>query len=367
MVGIIDADPEYKLRDNLGGDDFDVHPETHIECEEYRKKVTKGILFEETVTNISFDWEKQNDSPTGYSNPALVLFDSYDNRIHVDKKNIEAFGYTEYGELWFNGHYNVANARNMEVKIEELENAIESNHYEITIFRFDDHLKLITKGQGKKIEAVVALPNSSKYAYVGLTGEYGNINNITIENTEQQVNESDIERIADVISYTNRMESDIPNVQINRNRSAYSEALVINDGMNVVFHTMSLPSANLVWHCPYAVLFSSDDGTVDGPNYREYALLKLNGENECETVYAENTMVKKVTDEFVDWDTWKEKNKIGLECRISFKKKNIHVEMAVEDAGILIRNTTKIKDKPEKVYFTLTGDQCAITDIRIYK
>ncbi|WP_294237726.1 hypothetical protein [Pseudobutyrivibrio sp.] len=45
----------------------------------------------------------------------------------------------------------------------------------------------------------------------------------------------------------------------------------------------------------------------------------------------------------------------------------LYIELAAEDAGIIIRNTTKIKEMPKIVYFALTGDECAITDIRIYK
>ena len=41
---------------------------------------------------------------------------------------------------------------------------------------------------------------------------------------------------------------------------------------------MSLPGADLVWHCPYVVIFYSDDGRVGGDNYVEYALIKMNGE-----------------------------------------------------------------------------------------
>ena len=137
--------------------------------------------------------------------------------------------------------------------------------------------------------------------------------------------------------------------------------------MNVIFHSMSLPSAKFVWHCPYVVLFSSDDGKIDGPNYREYALVKLNGENDCTTIFAENSIINNQTSDFIDWDTWEMKNKGGVECHISFRKKKDSIEIAAEDAGLLIRNTTMIKDMPKVVYFALTGDECAITDIRIYK
>ena len=78
---------------------------------------------------------------------------------------------------------------------------------------------------------------------------------------------------------------------------------------------MSLPVASLIWHCPYILLFYSDSGLVDGENYREYALIKMYGENEIRDDYAENTTV--------------------------------------------------LKDSPGKAYVALTGDRCALTDIRV--
>ncbi len=39
------------------------------------------------------------------------------------------------------------------------------------------------------------------------------------------------------------------------------------------FHTQSLPTALLLWHCPSVVLYSSDDGAVNGSNYRNQVAL----------------------------------------------------------------------------------------------
>lgn len=368
MVSIIDSDVDYRLRESFG-DEFEVKLETELTCEAYRSKVSRGILIDETITKIDFDYEAGKGSPFGFFGPSIIVFDSYDGRIHNDVKNIEVFGYMEYGEIWFDGNCNSTNARNIEVTVTDLQSSTNKNvpHYEIMTSRYEDHLKITIIGEGKKIDVVMALPDSSKYAYVGLTGEYCNLKNIEVETSEDSKLQIPIERIAPVVSYINRLESDLPNIQIDRNRSVYTEPVSVEDGMNVIFHSMSLPSAKLVWHCPYVVLFSSDDGKIDGPNYREYALVKLSGENDCDTIFAENSMINNQSSEFIDWDTWEMKNKEGVECHISFRKKKNSIEIAAEDAGIIIRNTTRIKEMPKVVYFALTGDECAITDIRIYK
>ena len=37
--------------------------------------------------------------------------------------------------------------------------------------------------------------------------------------------------------------------------------------------------ARLVWHCPSVGIFTSDDGTLFGGNYRELAYVRLDGES----------------------------------------------------------------------------------------
>ena len=367
MVSLIDDDKDYKLREVV--DEMDTKPEEYLVINEYRSKVGKGILIENTITKISFDWSLDANSPTGFSAPSIIVFDAYDGRIHSDEKSIEAFGYLEFGEIWFNGHYNSTRARNMEVTVSQKEDGtveLFNASYELTVARCGDHVKISIYGPGDIIDVMVALPENSIYAYVGLTGEYCEISNIVIEKTEEEFTAKDFQRIASANNYINRLESDLHNLQIERYRSASTEGTLITDGLNAEFHTMSLPSANFIWNCPYIVIYSSDDGKVDGENYLEYALIKMNGEAESDSTLAENDAVVKKTREFKGWDNWKKKNKEGMECHISFRKLGDTLDMAAENSDFRIRNKTMFLAMPENLYFAITGDECAITDIRIY-
>ena len=128
---------------------------------------------------------------------------------------------------------------------------------------------------------------------------------------------------------------------------------------------MSLPTARLVWHCPYNSIFSSDDGKVGGPNFHEYALIRLDGENWDSDDYATNDFkINKLSDNY-DWNAWKELNKKGMDCSVTVKHKGNTVTLKTENAGIDITNITTIKDGSSYVYVALTGDQCAITNIRV--
>ena len=161
------------------------------------------------------------------------------------------------------------------------------------------------------------------------------------------------------------MESDVKNIQIDRTRSAHTRGVELKDRLRLMFHTMSLPGANLVWHCPYIIIFSSGDGMVYGPDYREYAAVKLNGETDPSEEYATNSIYMKRRDDFPGWDVWKEKNKEGLECDVRLVRKGDRIELRTVNLGVEVENTTTIKDKPSKVYVALSGDVCALTDIRV--
>lgn len=351
----------------VAGQDTTVHmeSETSLSCNGYRSSFTRGILVEETVTQITFSSKDTKNAEGDFSSPSLILFDSYDGRVHDDAKTIEAFRYTEYCEVWFDGRIVETNSRGKKVEVSEEDDS----GYSIRIGRLDDHIRLSMHGGGRHTEVIIALADSSKYAYVSLTGEHCDISDIRIDRTAKEVSESDLSRIVPRVSYIDRMEGDIPNVQVDRTRSDYTEGIPVSDGMRVFFHGMSLPSAHLVWHCPYIVLYSSQDGKVGGEDYKEYAFIKMNGENEVEGKYhfAVNSVELEKTDEFGNWENWKEANRKGLEIELDVTRQGDTITVSTEDAGIVFTNTTRLKENVGTVYLALTGDQCALTDIRVMR
>ena len=127
---------------------------------------------------------------------------------------------------------------------------------------------------------------------------------------------------------------------------------------------MSLPTARLVWHCPFCVIFSSDDGTVTGSNYVEYALVRLDGETWESGDSADNELIV-TRDGFKGWDYWRKLNREGFDVAVSFEREGSRVVAFTENAGISIKNVTTVKAKDAEIYVALTGDQCAITNIKI--
>ena len=341
--------------------------ETELECRNYRESVTSGINVSQYVTNITFDCESivtDIDDGVKFSAPSIILFDSADRRVQKTNETIDFQKYLEYGEVWFDSHFISTGVRNMEVRNVEACD-VDSGVYKITTCRFEDHILIKMQGNKKSFELIAALPSASKSVYLGITGENVHIKNIKIELTEQLTSEKDIPRIAEKINYINRIESDVPNVQIDKPLAVFTTGVEVKDKMKIYFHAQSLPDANLVWHCPYIILYYSDDKKVYGKNYREYAMVKFDGEDNGSNEYAENDFFMKKTESFKNWEEWENQNKAGYECQIEFFKSGSEVTLQTQNKGILIQNITKIKDGGREIYVALSGDQVALTDIRI--
>ena len=368
MVNIIDEDVDYRLKQSI--DETEDLSINEIKCEAYRNTIYRGIPITENVMKIKMNFIADETGADRFSVPAAILFDSMDGRVHHAERYIEENRYFEYGEIWFDGHCVDTNARDMKMTvIGEHETAPgktdEGTSYEIEVGRYKDQARVRIFGGEKDYEIVVALPDRSRYVFIGLTGEHCELKNIETIETDEVLKEGDIERIAEEISYTNRMESDIKNIQVDGYCANFTDSVPVKDEMRIAFYSMTLPAARFVWHCPYVVLFYSDDKKPHGLGYKEFALIRLDGEIVETDESAENKVLVTKGEEFESWNAWKDANKKGMEVVVNFRRKGNKVTVTSENMGIFIKNVTTVdKDIPE-IYAAITGDQCAITDIRI--
>ena len=358
MTKIIDAQD----KDGEGGDSFEG---IQISCGQYRDHVSKGIEINEKEKRIRFECVNGFVSQEISGAPSIVLFDSIDGHIHNDEKTIQRYDYLEYGELWFDGHFVSSAARKVKPIRNDQKEQTEASSYEIVAVRFEDHIMIELTGPEYSNEMIIALPDKTRSSYIGLTGESCEISDIDIETSDEGISADHIPRIVSETSYIDSLESDMKNVQIDRFRSDATEGIELIGHIRILFHSMSLPTANMIWHCPSAVLYYSKDGSVFGPEYREYDLIKLNGEEDGDKEYVTNRFKMKRKEDFPGWTAWKEKNKEGLDYEIYVEKKGNRIIFRTENLGIEIENTTTILDDPDKMYVALTGDQVALTDIRI--
>lgn len=153
-------------------------------------------------------------------------------------------------------------------------------------------------------------------------------------------------------------------MQVDGYRTAASEGVEITDGLTISFHAKNLPTARLVWHCPFIDIFCADDGLVNGANYRDLAFMRFDGEFwECDPNCSAELNANR-NEKFEGWDEWKKQNRDGYDAIVTFKREGGRISIITENAGISIKNTAILTGIDRKVYAAVTGDQVAITNIR---
>ncbi len=374
MQQIIDADTDYVLREHH--ELSDISGKTELECGEYLSEKSEGYLLSDypTTFNIHFVSDKNNLSEK--SIPTVIVFDSLDARIHKNSPEYEQnqMLYYEYGSIRFDGKYEEKGVRKSEkeviesklVKTQELlEDYAGGLDWEIEGVKIKDHVLLVMKSKYSTIKYTFALPDNSRFSYIAFTGEHCTLSNLSIQKKEMAVPADYIKRIAPEINYIDGPEGDIPNLQIDGWCSAATQGIPLKNGMKISFHSKSLPMARLIWHCPFIRLYSSDDGVYGGKNSREFVLIRLDGENWESDEKCKNTITINKNDDFEGWDSWKEKNKKGIDCEVLIKYEGKKITVTTENAGIAIKSVSVLNEDYPKVYASLTGDQCVITNIRI--
>ncbi len=369
MMDLIDLDTEYRMREKetvteLAG-------KNELSVSGYRTDFSDGIFLNQNRTTVHLT-VTPGEGETEGRGASIVLFDALDGRVHADEKMIRELCYYEYAEIWLEGQTINKGVRKIETKItgdtgnrKKEKKASSGITYIVEAVRIADHVKIRIDDIDKSTEITIALPDSSRYAYISFTGENCVIGDVKIQKDDTPVKSDYITRIIDRISYIDGPEGDIPNVQVDGPRTDHSEGIPLKDTLEIRFHTQSLPTARLVWHCPSFVIYSSDDGRVNGENYREYALIRLDGENQDAQSVAENTITVEKKNDFESWDNWKEINKRGYVVTAAFERKGNVITTDTDNCGIMIRNTTVLPENAKNICVALTGDQCALTNIKI--
>lgn len=370
MRHMIDLDSEYEMQEQeavkeLAGD-------REIHCVGYKSEISEGVIVKQNLTKISLS-SRVEDPEEGAAEPAILLFDSLDAKAHTAEQEIRDLIYEEYCEIRLGSEVVNHTARAVKTTVTEhaaaAAEAADRTDWEIEAVRCRDHV-LIRVDDGRRMtEVTVAMPDNSRYAYIALTGRNCFISDIHIEKARDTVSDDYIPRIAEAITYIDGPEGDLPNLQVDSVRSASTPGVPVKDGMTISFHTKSLPTARLIWHCPYIVLFRSADGTVNGPDYREYSVVRLDGEDWESNGNVPNRVTVNRESDFKGWDAWKQGNKAGIDCTVEFRREGKSITVSTRNLGLSVQGVTTfpagLQEGKDTVYAALTGDQCALTDIRI--
>ena len=369
MLHLIDLDLEYTMREREAGTDEAVAD--RIRCERIYHDCTIGIPVTQKKTYIRMRSTPEDGFEGRECLPTLILFDALDARVHEEEEKKKDLLYFEYARIRLDGRTECGGARKTEVKIlpagagtaETPEK--QYTDYQVEAVRARDHVLIRIRDREKTVECVAALPDCARFSYLSVTGEHCLISNISVQREEADTDESAVPRIAEEISYIRGCpQGDIPNLQIDGWRSQSTEGIRVTENLDLTFHAQSLPTARLIWHCPFISLFTSENGKVNGPGYREFLLLRLDGENWDSDMHAENEVHIDHTRSFPGWNSWKETIRQGMDCTVRIRRDGNRITMDTENLGITIESVTTLRDHVEEIYIALTGDQCTLTNIR---
>ncbi len=373
MLDFIDLDTTYLMQE--GDQETNQGVTTRLNCEELYEEFTEGILLNDKIVRIRL-YSKPED---GYSEkealPSLVFFDSLDSRIHIHDYTRKELRYFEYarirgdGEVFSDGTRSIEKNPGNGSDIEPEPDASIKEfglRYDIWAVRQKDHVLVHIESMNQALDIIMALPDSVRFAYVSITGSHCIVSNIHIQRDEEPVLPGYIKRIAPEISYIDGAPTgDLPNIEIDGWRANTSEGIPLRGKTILSFHSQSLPMAFLIWHCPYIVIYTSDDGQVDGGNYREFGVIRLDGETWMSDDHAENIIDAVQENDFKGWNDWKEKNSEGVDITITLIRQGNTVILDTQNLGISLHTQTIIHDEVNDLYASITGDECTITDIHI--
>ncbi|MBR5421880.1 MAG: HD-GYP domain-containing protein [Lachnospiraceae bacterium] len=365
MQHLIDNDMNYRLREKSTGKRSS---KNELHCDAYRSDNLDGFVVMPCSLRMQFNYAAEGEGDQG---PVFLLYDSMDGFLHETEKAARELNYFEFGEIHVDGTVSGEGIRALKTTKTVKEGSRESERndgtYVVELVKRRDHMRVRIDDGAVITEHIIALPDSSRYVYVALTGEHCDITELNTDRSETPIAEDEIPRIAEEVCYIDGPEGDLPSIQIDGYRTASTRGVEVADGMRFSFHVRSLPTARLIWHCPYIVLYYSRNGEVNGEDYREYALVRLDGEFWEGGVKVENKLVISKNDSFAGWEYWKESFREGLECQVSFTRKGNSIIVNTENLGVFVSNHTEILDGTDEIYAALSGDQCVLTDIRIQK
>jgi hypothetical protein len=375
MVHMIDLDTEYRMQESETG--ASLSPKTHLRCEKIYYDCTEGVAITKNMTEIRLCSHPDNGAAYEESLPSLIVFDSLDGGVHPGEEENKNLLYFEYARIRLDGKVEEYNIRKSEVTVNENETSLGSarmgepeseQRYVIEAVRYRDHMLVSISDENRTIKVILALPDTSRFAYISIGGEKCFIHSIHVDKSDAEIGPDVIPRITEEISFIKgRPVGDIPNIQVDSWCGEATEGIPVGDGLTLKFHGMSLPAARLVWHCPYISVFSSANGQRDGAKFREYLLLRMNGEDWSSDEHVENDVRMEQRDDFEGWNVWKEKNKEGMDYTVEIRREENTITMRTENLGIALSSTTTILDGREDIYVAITGDLCAVTDIHILR
>lgn len=354
--------------------------ETGIKCTAFKEQQSVGIPLTPYPVNITFDTKSDDDADKNWYTPLAILYASDDgeyapagtevtnNYFEYSLTRSDAFGIkSEVVE------YTYQNQLSPEWESWEawLEVNKKGTKCMITAVRDERYVLIRIENAGVIIKATTTVPEEmrNRELFLSITGEKCEMTNFAIDRSPDPIESGAITPVTYRKSAMEEKVGDIPNVNCSGWWTAHSDGILIDETpVRILYNTISYINAGENWNTPIVVVYSAFDQSVGGIGYSEYSLTRSDGYGWIVDA-ASYSYDNDFSADWTDWPDWLAKNKDGLrDCEIMAVRRDDSIIITQTNAGVTVKSITQIPISNRfPVYISLTGELCALSNIRIEK
>ena len=350
----------------------------NVDCSTWWSAHSEAITVTEYPITITFRTQSAEDATLNWHTPVAVLYRSNDGKVGPIPGEDAPNGYREFSYIRSDAYgvkthvasfqYESVHLPNWQNWPTWLEEQRAGTTCTVTAVRYGRYVlvRIENAGMISNATTTLAAEDEDQPVYLCITGESCTMTDFTLSRESEPIGPGTIEPATLSKEFIPTTVGDIPNVDCSGWWVDHSDGIELTyEPVTVTYHTISYPSARETWHAPFCVLFSSLDRLVGGIAYTEYSVTRSDGFGWVTdgTGYG----VKEIRDaSFISNDNWLSRNKKGCECTLVAYRKNDMVVIEQTNNGITVVSHTLIPlsvDLP--IYLSLSGELCAITNIRI--
>ena len=350
----------------------------NVECNDWWTGFSRAIEVTDFPVTIRHTNTAKPSAEKNWHSPAAALFYSEDGKVWQNANESASNGYREFSVIRSDAYGWKTEAVSYQYEIIHLpswknwSDWIEENRKgtpcQVTAVRYGRFAMIRMEDAGIIVHATATLPKDmeEEKLYFVLTGEKCTLSDLKYSYEDEPIGPGTIDPVVEKRTFIPTTIGDIPNIDCSGWWVQHSDGIQVTETpVRVRFHSISYPSAKETWHAPIVVLYSALDETVNGVAYKEFSVIRSDTEGwktDCDQFAVKDSR----TEDFTNWENWLAANKSGVDCSVTAYRKEDKIVIELTNNGVVTISNTLIpygNDLP--IFISLSGELCAITNIRI--
>ncbi len=147
---------------------------------------------------------------------------------------------------------------------------------------------------------------------------------------------------------------------------------VTESGITITFKSTSYADAKENWNSPVVIAYTGDEAKFQGTGYKEYVVVRSDdwawgpegvGDKTTATWTSSGYNMTSNAGSAFDWAAWLAANKAGTDCKVHAVKKDGKITIEFTN-GTLTSSTSFPVETGKKVYISLSGEKCKLSNIK---